>query len=125
MWIEYNINPLGKRVGDCAVRAIAKALNKTWDEAFALLSFEGYSMADMPSSDSVWGSVLRKHGFERVVVPDSDLDNYTAEDFTNEFFKGTYVLAFGGHVATVENGNLFDAWDSSRECPQFYWKKGE
>lgn len=125
MWIEYNINPLGKRVGDCSVRAIAKALNITWDEAYTLLALEGYGRADMPSSDTVWGSVLRKHGFERVIVPDTYLDTYTAEDFTNEFFKGTYVLGFGGHVATVIDGNLYDAWDSSHEIPQFYWKKGE
>lgn len=124
MWIEYNINPLGKRVGDCSVRAIAKALNITWDKAYALLSKEGFWRADMPSSDAVWGAALRRCGFERIVVPDADLDNYTADDFTHEFFKGTYVLGFGGHVATVENGCLYDAWDSLRECPQFYWKKG-
>lgn len=124
MWIEYNINPLGKRVGDCAVRAIAKALNITWEESFIALSLEGFDRADMPSSDAVWGSVLRKHGFERVIVPDSDIDNYTADNFTKEFFRGVYVLGFGGHVATVVDGNLYDAWDSSQEIPQFYWKRG-
>ena len=27
MWIEYNPNPTGKQVGDCSIRAIAKALD--------------------------------------------------------------------------------------------------
>ena len=27
MYIEYNPNPCGRRVGDCAVRAISKALD--------------------------------------------------------------------------------------------------
>ena len=123
MWIEYNVNPLGKRVGDCSVRAIAKALDISLEMAYLMLALEGFDMADMPSSDAVWGAVLRKHGFERMTVPDECVDCYTAEDFTKEFFKGTYVLAFGGHVATVVDGKLYDAWDSSREVPQFFWKR--
>lgn len=121
MWIEYNINPLGKRVGDCAVRAIAKALETSWDKSFAMLAKEGYCRADMPSSDVVWGSILRKNGYERIVVPSDYLD-YTADDFTHDFKKGRYVLGFGGHVAVAVDGNLYDAWDSSHEIVQFIWK---
>ena len=123
MWIEYNPNPYGNRTDDCAVRAIAKALDMTWEEAFLVLCIRALDVAKMPSTDSVWGDVLRHNGFVRESVPDACVDYYTAEDFCNEFFKGTYVLGFGGHVATVENGNLYDAWDSSHESPQFFWYK--
>jgi hypothetical protein len=37
---------------------------------------------------------------------------------------GTYVLGFGGHVATVVDGTLYDSWNSLQEIPQFYWTKG-
>lgn len=30
-------NPVGARVGDCAVRAISKALNISWEEAYTEL----------------------------------------------------------------------------------------
>lgn len=123
MWIEYNPNPYGNRTDDCAVRAIARALDMTWEEAFIVLCIRALDVGKMPSTDSVWGDVLRHNGFVRESVPDACADCYTAEDFCNEFFKGTYVLGFGGHVATVENGNLYDAWDSSRESPQFFWYK--
>ena len=36
MWIEYNPNPVGRYVGDCAVRAISLALNMPWDDAHEL-----------------------------------------------------------------------------------------
>lgn len=65
MWKEYNPNPAGRRVGDCSVRALAKALNIDWEEAYALATTNGYNMGDMPSSDSVWGSVLRQLNFEQ------------------------------------------------------------
>ena len=34
---------------------------------------------------------------------------------------GTYVLGFGNHVATVIDGVLYDAWNSSKEIPQYFW----
>lgn len=121
MFIEYNPNPTGRRVGDCAVRAVAKALNVDWENAYALIALNGYQMGDMPSSNSVWGSVLRQNGFYRESLPESCPDCYTAEDFCRDNPKGIYVLGFGTHVATVIDGNLYDSWDSSKEIPQYYW----
>lgn len=125
MWIEYNPNPSGRRVGDCAVRAVAKALDKDWEEAYSMITANGFSMNDMPSSDSVWGSVLRQHGFYRQAIPNSCPNCYTAEDFARDYPQGTYVLGFGGHVCTVVDGNIYDSWDSSKEIPIYVWfKKG-
>ena len=123
MWIYYNPNPAGIRVGDCSVRAVAKAFGDKWDKAFARIALEGFIMCDMPSSDAVWGNVLRRNGFVRKAIPNTCPDCYTAEDFCNDHPEGTYVLAFGGHVACVESGNLFDSWDSSREIPIYYYQK--
>ena len=33
-WVYYNINPLEKRVGDCAIRACCKATGRAWNEVF-------------------------------------------------------------------------------------------
>ena len=125
MWKEYNPNPTGRRVGDCAVRAIAKALGVDWETAYGLISAAGYAMGDMPSSDSVWGAVLRQNGFYRAAVPNTCPDCYTAEDFCRDNPQGTFVLGFGGHVATVQDGVLFDSWDSSQETPVYFWYRKE
>lgn len=126
MWIEHNGNPAGRRVGDCAVRAIEVALDVDWETAYTMLATNGFLMADMPSSDSVWGATLRQHGFIRESLPADCPDCYTAREFAEDHPTGTYVLGFGGHVATVREGMLYDAWDSSNEIVQFYWhKKGE
>ena len=121
MFVEYNPNPCGRSVGDCAIRAIARALNVTWESAYRMVTRAGLDMCDMPSSDSVWGAVLRQNGFYRKAIPNSYPVFYTAKDFCKDHEYGTYVLGFGGHVATVVNGNLYDSWDSSNEVPQFYW----
>lgn len=125
MWEEYNPNPCRRRVGDCAVRAIAKALDTDWESAYIMLTIAGYDMCDMLSSDSVWGAVLRKNGFYRASIPNTCPDCYTAEQFCEDNPEGTFVLGFGGHVATVKNGIIYDSWDSSHEIPQFYWYRKE
>lgn len=117
----FNPNPCGRSVGDCAVRAVAKALNMTWRDAFLKIVTEAYGSCDMPSSDAVWGAVLYQHGFTRKMLPNTCPDCYTAEHFCKDNPQGTFVLGFGGHVATAVDGDLFDAWDSSQEQPIYVW----
>lgn len=121
MYVYYNPNPTGRNVGDCSVRAVSKALDTDWETAYILIMINGYAMGDMPSSNSVWGAVLREHGFYRENIPNECPDCYTAEDFSLEHPEGIFVLGFGTHVATVQNGNIYDSWDSSKEIPQYYW----
>ena len=121
MWIKYNPNPTGRFVGDCAVRAVSAALGIDWEQAYELITDAGYKMGDMPSSDSVWGAVLRQNGFYRTSIPNSCPDCYTVEDFAADHPRGVFVLGFGGHVATVRDGILLDSWDSSQEVPVYYW----
>lgn len=125
MWEEYNPNPTGRNVGDCAIRAVAKALDVDWEKAYAMVAAAGFHMGDMPSSDSVWGAVLRKNGFYRKAIPDHCPDCYSAEQFAREHPEGTFVVGFGGHVACIRDGILFDSWNSLREIPIYYWYKKE
>lgn len=125
MWIKFLNNPAGRTVGDCSVRAVSKALNISWEEAYIEMCKAGLLMADMPSSDAVWGSVLRQHGFYKKAIPNMCPDCYTVEDFCRDHPEGIYVLGFGGHVATVVDGNLYDSWDSRREIPIYMWFRKE
>lgn len=125
LWEKFNPNPAGRSVGDCAVRAVSKALGVSWEKAFTMIVANAYQMADMPSSNSVWGSVLFQNGFKRSAIESDCPDCYTAEDFINDHPTGVYVLGFGNHVATVMDGVLYDSWNSSQEIPQYYWSKND
>ena len=124
-WRYFNENPAGQNVGDCAVRAVAVALGIDWETAFLRIAKAAFQMGDMPSSNSVWGAVLRQEGFYRSAIPNTCPDCYTAEDFAVEHPRGVYVLGFGNHVATVRDGYIYDSWDSTKEIPQYYWHRKE
>lgn len=110
-------------VGDCAIRAVAKALDTDWEHAYTMICDAGYDMCDMPSSNAVWGAVLRKNGFYRKNIPNTCPDCYTAEMFCEDHPHGVYVLGFGSHVCTAIDGDVFDSWNSTQECPQYYWEE--
>lgn len=124
MFIGYNPNPVrADSVGDCAVRAIAKALDITWEQAYAKLASTGFVMGDMANSDAVIAAVLRQNGFKRGTVDESCPDCYTVDDFTKDHPEGVYVVKSDNHVATIIDGNLFDAWNSLDRIPIWYWEK--
>lgn len=124
-WQLYNPSPTGRNVGDCSIRAVAKALDTDWETAYALIAMNGYIMGDMPSSNSVWGAVLRENGFYRYAIPNSCPDCYTINDFADENPHGVYVVGTGNHVVTIKDGVVYDSWDSRKEIPQYYWTRKE
>ena len=124
-YVYFNNNPLSKSTGDCVVRAISIVTGMTWDEAYDAICAEGYELAEMPSTNTAWGALLREMGFERQVVPNTCPTCYTVRDFCKEYPEGVYVLATGSHVVAVVFGDYIDAWDSGQEQPIFYWKRRE
>lgn len=120
----YNENPAGKAVGDCAIRAISKALGQTWEQTYVGLALEGFIRGDLLNADSVWGPYLRKRGFSRYLIPDDCPDCMTVEKFAEENQKGTFILSMPGrHVVTIVDGVIYDSWDSRNEVPTYFFTK--
>lgn len=119
MFVRYNPNPKNAKVGDCPVRAIAKAEDIPWEKAYSELALQGFIMADMPNANAVWGEWLKGKGYKRKLIEDSQ----TVRDFCNDHPHGKYVLVLQGHVIATENGNYYDIWDSGNEIVLYLWTK--
>ena len=119
----YNTNPLGKNVGDCVIRALSKALNMSWQDVYIDLCVQGLYMADLPSSNAVWGAYLQDKGFKRYIIPNICPNCYTIADFATDNNVGCYIVATGTHVVCVDNGVIFDSWQSENEVPIYYFTK--
>lgn len=122
-YIKFSNNPYNRNTGDCVIRALSVALKKSWDDTFWELAEKAYEMADLMASNGVWGEYLKDHGFTRYAIPNCP-DCYTVAEFALDHPHGVYVLGTGTHAVAVVNGNIYDAWDSSREIPIYYYAKG-
>lgn len=119
----FNPNPDRIRVGDCVVRAIAKATDQDWESTYLALMMEGLTLHDMPSSNHVWGMYLYRKGFDKKAIDMPCIKCYTLADFCRDHPKGSYVVGTGSHAIAVCDGDIYDTWDSSSEIPIFYWRK--
>ena len=122
-FVFYNPNPSEKFVGDCVIRGISKIEKQAWEDTYIGISVQGLFMNDMPSSNAVWGAYLKSKGYRRYAIPDTCPDCYSVFDFAEDHKRGVYLLATGAHVVAVCNGDYYDAWDSGKEIPIYYWVK--
>ena len=116
----FQPNPVANNTRDCVIRAIAAALDLSWDDAFDLIAKRAKQMGQTMDENAVYGSILRQCGFYKTMnfgCPDC----YTAREFCKDHPRGVYVLGFTGHVATVIDGQIWDAWDSGDELVTYYW----
>lgn len=123
MYIFFNNNPQGLKIGDCVVRAISAAMNQSWERTYIDLCIEGFMYKDMPNANSVWASYLHSKGWKRRSIPDTCPDCYTVADFAAEHPEGVYIAATGSHAVCIKNGNIIDNWDSSDETMTYYFER--
>lgn len=121
----FQPNPKQQSVGDCVIRAICRATGDDWYSAYTDITVQGYALADMPSSNAVWGRYLRENGYKRYIVPNTCPDCYTIREFVEDNPKGTFIICTGSHVVTAIDGNYYDSWDCGNEIPVFYYTKEE
>ena len=123
LWVHYNPNYKNKTVGDCVVRALSKVLSQSWEETHLSLCIESFCMADMPSSNAVWDSLLKSKGFKREIISNNCRNCYTVEDFCADNPEGVFVVGTGTHAIAIIDGKYFDAWNSGSEHPIYYYRK--
>ena len=123
MYKFLNVNPNNNLTGDCVIRALAVAQDKSWDDIYLSLVSYGYDMKDMPSSNNIWSYYLHNNGYKRNNIPDICPNCMTIKDFVTNT-SGDFILGTGTHVVAVKDHTYFDTWDSGNEIPIYYWKKG-
>lgn len=122
MYIEFNANPKHK-IGDCAVRAVCKALNKDWQTTYFDLCKLGSQLWSMPNNDEVIEKYLEMHGFIRKSYKaKKGSKRPTVADFARLNNHGTYVVRVANHVTCIVDGNIYDIWDCSSKCVYSYYE---
>lgn len=122
-YIFTNPNPNGRMVGDCTVRAIAICEEVMWEEVYLSLCMVGFAESDMPSSNEVTERYLLSQGYKKDVIKNTCPNCYTVEQFCKDHPTGSYILGTGTHMVCVIDGDYYDAWDSGKKIPIYYFTK--
>lgn len=123
-YFQYEqLNPKGKKAGDCVIRAISSALGQSWDNTFTELVKVAYHNKEMPNSEHTYTKYLSDVGYKKCkTVYREGRSRYTVSEFCEYLTKAGYRKPVLVHVKTHftvlkrVNGQYkcFDSWNCTR-----------
>lgn len=116
MYKYMNMNPEGKNIEDCTVRAISVAEGISWDEAYDELSDSARDMGLMMSSVEAIERYLDAR-YKRI-----PFYTETVNEFIENHPYGTYLITMEGHITVLKNGINYDTFDCSDRLMWAAWK---
>lgn len=123
-FIRYNANPKGKKTGDCVIRAICTALNKTWEDTYREMLEVAIKYGYAVSTKDNYTKYLKQLGYEKQKMPKRCTGKrYKIEEFIDELCdkNKTYIIDMANHVTVVSKNVLYDIWDCSNKSVCNYW----
>lgn len=127
VYFQPNKKDLKDRFGDCQVRALCKALDVSWVEAFDLtipICREVQTYTIFGGSVNVGKENLAKLGFVYHGVSNKrGTTRPTVDSFAKDHPTGRFICKVAHHVVAVVDGKYFDTWDSGSCSMYGYYEK--
>lgn len=128
-YIEKNVNPKGRKTGDCSTRALVGTLGITYDEALKLQTEISLKTYYDPTSKQVMEKVLAKFGYVKKAQPRKyDNTKYTVaemdEILTKKEMEEGVLVTVANHHTCITGGYVQDIWDCRyKSVGNYYVKK--
>ena len=112
VYYQPNDKDLKDEYGDCQIRALSKALNISWIEAFDLtipICREIQSYTIFGGTAKIGKQTLAKLGFEYHGISNKKGSKRpTVESFAKDHPEGTYIAKVAHHVVAIVDGKYYD-----------------
>ena len=120
----FNANPSGKQVNDCAIRCLALALNKSWDDAFDILAKKSKDKKlPMDDLDSI-KEVLEENGYKRISIKViKGVKRPTMNGLIPHYQDCIIIGQCSQHIMAAFDGKVRDIWNTSKKPLYAYWIK--
>jgi hypothetical protein len=126
-YYQPNRKDLKDKYGDCTIRALSKALNVSWIEAFELTipyckEYQCTNIFDMPHN--LEAEVMSKLGFEYHGISNkSGSKRPTVESFARTHKSGVFIANVANHEVAIVDGVYYDTWDCGYKSLYGYYEK--
>lgn len=124
-FVNKNINPKGKKTGDCVVRALALATDREYLDVYSELFYLSIKSGYILSDKRVVERFLLNHGFVKHKQPKKNKRKYRVAELDELCSDKVIVVSCAHHLTVVIEGVLTDIWDCRGKCISNYYTKGE
>ncbi|MBR2967853.1 MAG: hypothetical protein IKC35_03640 [Clostridia bacterium] len=120
--MKKNINPKGKKTGDCVVRALALATGREYLDVYSELFYISIKSGYIINDKRVEEKFLANHGFIKHKQPKKpngkkylvgEIDKLTNDD--------VIVISCAHHLTVALSGTIVDTWDCRGKCISNYF----
>lgn len=129
VYYQPNKKDLRDKYGDCTIRALSKAFDCSWLEAFDKAipycrEYQCSNIFDLPIT--IEKEIFEKLGFDYYGVSNKrGTSRPTVDEFAKSHKEGIYILNVAKHEIACVNGKYYDTWDSGWCKLYGYFKKRE
>jgi hypothetical protein len=127
-YLENNVNPKGRKTGDCSTRALVGTLGITYEEALKLQCEASIRTCYGITDKQVMEYILKKFGYIKMKQPKKvDGKKYTVAELDeiiplNIRNKGVLVTVANHHTCII-GGCVQDIWDCRHKSVGNYYIK--
>lgn len=124
-----NVNPKGRKTGDCSTRALVGVIGITYEQALKMQCQEAIKSCYGITDKQVIERVLKKFGFIKMKQPrKEDGKKYTVgeldEILTKKQIEEGVLVTVARHHTCIKNGCVQDIWDCRGKTVGNYYIKG-
>lgn len=119
-------NPKNWYINDSSVRAISKALDVSWEDAYNLLSDAGRKIYNVPTSKQALNEILIENGYEFVTLgkPQRGSSRPSVSNFIESHKSDIIVMNLADYFVTAIDGDIYDVSDKCLKSSVYsYWIK--
>ena len=119
-------NPKNWYINDSSVRAISKALDVSWEDAYNLLSNAGRKIYNVPTSKQALNEILIENGYEFVTLgkPQRGSSRPSVSKFIENHKSDIIVMNLADYFVTAIDGDIYDVSDKCLKSSVYsYWIK--
>ena len=115
-YYQPNKMDLKDQYGDCQIRALSKAFNVSWMDAFEMTipickKYQTPQLFNLPCK--IEQQALAELGFVYQGISNKKgAKRPTIDSFAKDHPEGTYIVNVANHEVAVVDGEYYDTWDS-------------
>ena len=125
-YYQPNRKDLKDKYGDCTIRALSKALNLTWIEAYKLtipycIEYQSPNIFNLPHK--IEAEVMDKLGFTYHGISNRQGSKRpTVSSFARSHKTGVFIANVANHEVTIVDGDYYDTWDCGSKSLYGYYE---